>query len=415
MKTIVFVMPRLPFPAVSGRKNSLYHYCKILHQLGYRVVVLAFLEPGDIPSLKPEFIDRLEILQNSSLKRKLINIVQKSLIKKTWPLQVGLFWSLEADAFVKEIVKEEAPVAIIADMVRTTEYLRNVSCIKIADLDDLISLRYQRQLEYDLNSINPYGSYLRKMPEIIQKILLSNRVKQSVVKREIELLRKYECSISREFDKTIFVAQKEADLINEEVGSDKVVAIPIGVDYEYFSHKESSVSKVENMISFLGQMSVAHNESAAIYFIEKILPMVKTRVPKSKFVIIGGGVSERLFKYASEDIIITGRVDDVRTYIQKSKVFVCPLKFGSGIKTKNLEAMAMGVPVVTTEIGAENIDAKSDEQWYIVRNDIDFVEKVVLLLEDEKKNRHIGKNGQQYVKENWTWDKTSRLFKEILP
>lgn len=69
-KTILFVMPRLPFPAVSGRKTSLYHYCRILSQeLGYRLVVAAFLESGDNPNLKPDFIDKLVIL-DKPLKKK---------------------------------------------------------------------------------------------------------------------------------------------------------------------------------------------------------------------------------------------------------------------------------------------------------------------------------------------------------
>ena len=74
-KKILFVMPRLPFPATSGRKTSLYHYCRILsEELGYRLIVAAFLEKGDDPQLKPEFIDRLEILPKPSATTKIKNI-----------------------------------------------------------------------------------------------------------------------------------------------------------------------------------------------------------------------------------------------------------------------------------------------------------------------------------------------------
>ena len=71
-ETILFVMPRLPFPTTSGRKMSLYHYCRILsEELGYRLVVAAFLENGDEVKDVPYFIDRLEILPKASSKEKI--------------------------------------------------------------------------------------------------------------------------------------------------------------------------------------------------------------------------------------------------------------------------------------------------------------------------------------------------------
>ena len=92
-KTILFVMPRLPFPATSGRKTSLYHYCRILsEELGYRLVVAAFLEAGDDPSQKPAFIDRLVILPKESAKKKILGIAKNSIILQKKPLQVELYW-----------------------------------------------------------------------------------------------------------------------------------------------------------------------------------------------------------------------------------------------------------------------------------------------------------------------------------
>ena len=81
-KTVLFVMPRLPFPTSSGRKTSLYHYCRILsEQLGYRIVVVAFLEEGDGPDNKPEFIDRLVVLPKAGIATRGLNILKKTLQK----------------------------------------------------------------------------------------------------------------------------------------------------------------------------------------------------------------------------------------------------------------------------------------------------------------------------------------------
>ena len=192
-KTILFVMPRLPFPASSGRKTSLYHYCRILSkELGYRLVVAAFLESGDDPKQKPDFIDRLIVLPKASAKTRIVNIFRESLILRHKPMQVSLYWNPEAKAIVDRIVQEEKPEYVIGDMVRSIEYIKNISSYRISDLDDRISLRYQRQLETDIDGINPYGAFLNTVPKFIQKIMLMKPIKLAVVKNEIALLKKYE-------------------------------------------------------------------------------------------------------------------------------------------------------------------------------------------------------------------------------
>lgn len=169
-KTILFVMPRLPFPATSGRKTSLYHYCRILsEELGYRLVVAAFLEAGDDPSQKPAFIDRLVILPKESAKKKILGIAKNSIILQKKPLQVELYWSKTAKEKVNQLMNEENPEIVIGDMIRSTEYIRDLKAYRIADLDDRISLRYQRQLDVDIKNVNPYGAFLNTMPAFVQK------------------------------------------------------------------------------------------------------------------------------------------------------------------------------------------------------------------------------------------------------
>lgn len=385
-KTVLFVMPRLPFPASSGRKTSLYHYCRILsEELGYRLVVAAFLESGDDPKLKPEFVDRLVVLPKASAKEKLINITKESLLRKRLPLQVSLYLSRKAQSVIDSIVAEEKPDIVIGDMIRSTEYIKNIQSFRVADLDDRISLRYQRQLENDIDGINPYGAFINTVPSFLRGFMLLKPVKLAVVKNEIKLLRDYELRIGKICDSTVFVAKKEADSFNKELGENKAIAIPIGVDTEYFAYR--GLKDAENVIGFLGAMSVAHNENAVRHFTQDILPLIIEKVPDVKFMVIGGGASDDLRKIQSEHVFFTGRVDDVRDYLEQCKIFVCPMTFGSGIKTKNLEAMAMGLPIVTTEIGAENINAQSGSDWVVEMTDDTFANAVVDLLMNDKKRK----------------------------
>lgn len=412
-KKILFVMPRLPFPATSGRKTSLYHYCRILsEELGYRLIVAAFLEKGDDPQLKPGFIDRLEVLPKPSATIKIKNIFVDSILLKRKPMQVSLYWNPSAKMMIDEIVKEEQPDIIIGDMVRSTEYIKDYSMYRIADLDDRISLRYQRQLDYDISGINPYGAFLNTVPKIIQKIMLWKPLKVYVVKNEIRLLRKYELEIAGQCDRTVLVAQKEADALNKELGENKAYAIPIGVDVDYFSYRKNNFE--EEYIGFLGAMSVAHNENAVRHFILDILPDIVKEQPRAKFLVIGGGASDDLKKFESQHVHFTGRVEDVRDYLEKCKVFVCPMTFGSGIKTKNLEAMAIGLPIVTTSIGAENIDAENEKEWIVEDNPREFSRTVIKLLTDENLQSKMGEDASKFINANYTWNVTKKKFEELL-
>lgn len=412
-KKILFVMPRLPFPATSGRKTSLYHYCRILsEELGYRLIVAAFLEKGDDPQLKPGFIDRLEVLPKPSATTKIKNIFVDSILLKKKPMQVSLYWNPSAKMMIDEIVKEEQPDIIIGDMVRSTEYIKDYSIYRIADLDDRISLRYQRQLDYDISGINPYGAFLNTVPKIIQKIMLWKPLKVYVVKNEIILLRKYELEIAGQCDRTVLVAQQEADALNQELGENKAYAIPIGVDVDYFSYRKNNFE--EEYIGFLGAMSVAHNENAVRHFILDILPDIVKERPRAKFLVIGGGASDDLKKFESQYVHFTGRVEDVRDYLEKCKVFVCPMTFGSGIKTKNLEAMAIGLPIVTTSIGAENIDAENEKEWIVEDNPREFSRAVIKLLTDENLQSKMGEDASKFINANYTWNVTKKKFEELL-
>ena len=412
-ETILFVMPRLPFPTVSGRKTSLYHYCRILSEdLGYRLVVAAFLEKGDNPDLKPDFIDKLIILDKPSKCEKLSNILFKSILGSRFPMQVSIYLSKKAKKQIESIVRDEKPIAVIADMVRCSEYIRELETFRIADLDDRISLRYRRQLETDVDNVNPYGAFFETLPKMIRKVALLKPVKITVLKKEIELLTSYELEIGEICDKTLFVAKSEVDTFNRELGKDKAIAVPIGVDVNYFYPQK--IQDKENVISFLGAMNVAHNENAAKHFITNIFPIIKNQIPTAKVCIIGGGTSESLKSTASENVVFTGRVDDVREYLKKSKVFICPMLFGSGIKTKNLEAMAMGLPLVTTSVGAENINAVNGKDWFIADLDEEFASKVVDILQDQALEEILSVNARKFIMSNFSWNAAREQFESML-
>lgn len=415
-KELVFITARLPYPATSGRKNVMYNYCKILHEAyGYNINIVSFLEEGDKVDNKPDFISNVIVLPKVSTKQKILNLILKTVIQRKWPMQVSLFWDPKSLTKIKSLLGIIMPEIVITDMVRMTEYAKNYPGYKIADLDDMLSIRYKRQLSQDISLINPYGAYLYSLPIFAQKILSSKIIKTFVLKNEIALLKDYERNIAKKYDKTIFVADREANILNRELGCNKAIGVPLGVDVGYFEEYIGKIKKKKNTIAFLGAMSVAHNEAGAIHFIRDILPLIKGQVPEASFIIVGGGITEKLMKEKTDSVKFTGRVKDIRTVVGSCEVFVCSLTFGSGIKTKNLEAMAMGVPVVTTTIGAENINAIDKKDWLIADGNREFADAVVSLLNDETKSLQIAKNAFKFVKKYFTWQVVEERLRNCLP
>ena len=100
-------------------------------ELGYRLVVAAFLEAGDDPSQKPAFIDRLVILPKESAKKKILGIAKNSIILQKKPLQVELYWSKTAKEKVNQLMNEENPEIVIGDMIRSTEYIRDLKAYRM--------------------------------------------------------------------------------------------------------------------------------------------------------------------------------------------------------------------------------------------------------------------------------------------
>lgn len=413
MKKIVILSDRLPYPPISGTKNLLFNYCKILHEkLGMEVINISFLEHGDDISKKPDFISRSYSLSNPSVKVKVKNLLVKTLIQRIYPIQVSLFWDSKIKIEIDRILEKEKPQFVVSDLIRTTEYLKDYNGFKIADLQDLLSLRYEKQLLVNIKTINPYGAYLFRLPAIIQRLLQLAFVKRVVMRIEIRLLQKFEKNVGFQYDRVMFVAKREGDIYNSILGIKKSLIVPLGVSIDYLTQRIKQ-NKVPYSIAFMGALNVSHNENAILHFANDIFPKVLEKLPDAKLYIIGGEATSSIKKLSSNSIILTGRVEDVRVEMGKCQIFICPLLFGSGIKTKNLEAMAMGIPVVTTSIGAENIEAVDGKDWFIANEDEKFAEYIVRLLNNEILCEQIGCSGQNFVKENFSWDLASNAFSEV--
>lgn len=158
-----------------------------------------------------------------------------------------------------------------------------------------------------------------------------------------------------------------------------------------------------NTLLFAGAMHRDVNIESVLYFHEKIWPVIRREIPDARFYIVGNKPDQRVKALAKKDkdVVVTGFVEKLEPYYLKASVFVSPLFIGGGIIAKNLQAMALSLPVVTTSIGNEGIEAVPEKDILIADDPNTFAEKVLLLLKDSQKWEEIAQNGKRFVLKNF--------------
>lgn len=180
---------------------------------------------------------------------------------------------------------------------------------------------------------------------------------------------------------------------------------PNAVDIDYFSPKASSgSSNTLPMLVFGGSLDVAMNQDAVNWFVTDIFPIIKQQIQDVQFMIVGKDPPPEIRNLTKQQgIVVTGTVPDVRDYYWQAGVFVVPLRTGGGTKLKTLEAMAMGLPVVSTSVGAQGLGVESGRHLIIADNARDFSASVITLMKEPQKAKSIGIEARRFVEQRYSW------------
>lgn len=414
-KKLLFVTTRLFWPTDSGRKLSLYYYCKGIHEkYNCDIFIYSFLEAGQTEAdieKKPEFIKEVRLAKPIGKVGKIQNLVTKSLLTRKWPIQCSLYYSRQNSEQIKRYCDELQPDYIFTDMIRTSMYFnafRHSHAVKVLDMDDLLSARYERQLHARYKS-NISGQYAGRLPGIINKLIGNQMVRNAVLTIERNLVAKAEIYYSKLYDKVIFVSKVETDYLNQKLPG-KAITIPVGINA--VPGKELIGEPEKNLLSYVGNLKVAANVDTLHWIISDILPKINHDV---KFMVIGKCPDDIRQKYKDNNhIIFTGRVDNLVEYIRKSQIFLSPILYGTGIKTKILEAMSMGVPVVTNDVGAEGIAVEDGKELWVRNDSVAIAEQVDYLLGHYDDALNVAEAGKKLVEGKYEWNRIWEGFQEVL-
>lgn len=223
------------------------------------------------------------------------------------------------------------------------------------------------------------------------------------------MVAKAEIYYSKLYDKVIFVSKVETDYLNQKQPG-KAITIPVGINA--VPEKELTGEAEKNLLSYVGNLKVAANVDTLHWIISDILPKINHDV---KFMVIGKCPDDIRQKYKDNNhIIFTGRVDNLVEYIRKSQIFLSPILYGTGIKTKILEAMSMGVPVVTNDVGAEGIAVEDGKELWVRNDSVAIAEQVDYLLGHYDDALNVAEAGKKLVEGKYEWNRIWEGFQEVL-
>jgi polysaccharide biosynthesis protein PslH len=212
-------------------------------------------------------------------------------------------------------------------------------------------------------------------------------------------------------DHVLTVSENDRAFFLPFVEAQRISVIPTGVDTDYFT--PVGEEQPDSMV-FTGSMDWMPNEEGVSYFTSKILPLVDREIPAAVFWAVGRRPPRRIQALASERVIVTGAVEDIRPYLGKAAVCVVPLRSGSGTRIKIFEAMAMGKAVVSTTLGAEGLPVRHGENIILADDPADFAAQVVGLLRNPRRRAELGRAARQLVEQSYSWAAVSATFDQIL-
>jgi glycosyltransferase involved in cell wall biosynthesis len=229
--------------------------------------------------------------------------------------------------------------------------------------------------------------------------------------REWRALGEAERYYAQQADHVVTVSEQNRDFFSQFVHPTRVSTIATGVDIEAFHPADSASSR--SMV-FTGSMDWMPNQQGILFFASEILPHIRAEVPYADLWIVGRYPSREVRDLAGPRIHVTGRVDDIRPYLQKGPVYVVPLRSGSGTRIKIFEAMAMAKAVVSTTLGAEGLPVTHGQNILIADDPREFAASVVRVLRDRELAARLGRAARELVEKQCTWKAVGSQFEGIL-
>lgn len=303
------------------------------------------------------------------------------------PFQVAYFFRYAHARKIRRLLEEKQPSHIFCQLLRMAEYVKDYHhCAKTIDYMDALSKGMER------------------------RIFTEPWYRRWFYRMEYKRLSLYERGIFDYFEHKVIISAQDRQFILHPKRNE-IVIIPNGVDEAFFQTPERE--KRYDLL-FTGNFSYPPNVEAAIFLAKEILPKLRKKGLDLNLLLSGASPHAKVKALASDTIHVTGWVEDIRESYAQSRIFVAPMFIGTGLQNKLLEAMAAGLPCITTHL-ANNALGGTDRQNILLAEQADeFVEKIMLCCSDSAIFGIISNNGCAYVRTHYSWDSQNNRLLMLL-
>ncbi len=384
---ILFIVSRFPYPLEKGDKLRAFYQLKELSK-EYNVTLIC---TSDIPVSE----EHLQIVNQFCTHIHIFHLSKAGLLFQLCfslfgakPFQVQYFYRKSIHRKIKKIIAELQPKHIYCQLIRVAEYVKNEHLIpKTLDYMDALSKGMERRIQTEAG----YKKWFYRLE--------SKRLKQ------------YERRIFDYFENKTIISEQDRKLIFHPENK-KIIVVPNGIDDSFF---ETLPIQKDYDLVFTGNFSYAPNIEAALCLAEEILPKIHQKGISCSLLLSGANPVKKVLDLQSEFVHVTGWVDDIRTSYQRSRLFVAPLFIGTGLQNKLLEAMASGLPCITTSLSNNALGGVNYENILLAEDIPTFVEKITEGLVNEGNFSSIALNGKNYIELHYSWEKQTLKLLQLLP
>ncbi|PIE33110.1 hypothetical protein CSA56_13070 [candidate division KSB3 bacterium] len=388
---ILYIAHRIPYPPNKGDKIRSFNEIKFLSK-NHRIWLCCLTDDKNDLQYVSELQAYCQLVDVVYLPPIQAKIQALAALCSRSPLSLAYFFSGRLQSLVNKRIQEQKFDAIVVYSSSMAQYVEPGR--EIPKIMDFVDIDSDKWAQYARSVSFPYS--------VIYRL-------------ESARLKKYETVIANTFQHSIFVSFAEADDFRKMISSSVAVsAVVNGIDTEMFCPSEEPYEP--HRLVFTGAMDYFANVETVLYFVKDVLPLIQKEIPDVTFYIVGSKPAPEILQLGKdyENITVTGFVDQVRPYVVKSAVFVAPMKIARGINNKILEAMAMGVPVVTSSLGFKGLPETLGDSMFVEDAPRAFAEQVVRLLEEPDLRVRISEQGRRAVEMSCSWEHNLEKLEDIL-
>ena len=392
-KKVLFLTNLLPFPSNSGGTIATRRNLDVFYKNGYELTLLFFSNNSnfsDIELFKQNYPKiNLWFINNNNNVRSIKNLLLSFF--KSLPLNIYRNYNKEFYNKVIDLFTKNSFDLLYCDHLEMFQYVpvtyQKKTILYEHNAEYMIWMRYAKRLK------NP----IIKIPVFLEALRY----------KRYELNKCEKAGITLAAPNDLVILSKKTKHRNSyqetyHLGDDSLLKLPP------LTKKEGQIH-----ILFIGTMTWQANIDGVNWFEKSILPLLTKDYPDLIFDVVGKLKDSSIIETNSNpNLIYHGFVESTEPYFQQSTVFVCPLRFGSGMKVKNIEALYRGIPLVTTTIGAESIDLQNGTNSFITDEPEQFASYIKQLIKDSDLWNNISKNARQLASNKYTKEKAEKKLLE---